>query len=180
MALIDMNRLTLLLSFLVFPVVSLAHGPTPQKANESIVINAPVDAVWGVIKQFDGIAGWHPDVKACSGDGKNASDGIRTIILKNDGQLVDSLDYYSDKDHEYNYRLKVENVTAFPVSSYTTNIKVTAGNDVNTSVVSLKSRFYRGDTGNTPSDNLNDAAAVKAMKEFFTNGLLGLKQKLEK
>ncbi|MFI3155539.1 MAG: SRPBCC family protein [Methylococcaceae bacterium] len=176
-----MNRLTLLLlSFLVFPVVSVAHGPTPQKANESIVINAPVDVVWNVIKQFDGIADWHPDVKASSGDGKNASDGSRTITLQNDGQLVESLDYYSDKDHEYNYRLKVENVTAFPVSSYTTNLQVKAGDDANTSVVSLKSRFYRGDTGNTPPDNLNDAAAVKAMKAFFSNGLAGLKQKLEK
>ncbi len=176
-----MNRLTLLLlSFLVFPVVSVAHGPTPQKANESITINAPVDAVWNVIKQFDGIADWHPDVKASSGDGKNASDGTRTMTLKNDGQLVESLDYYSDKDHEYNYRLKVENVTAFPVSSYTTNLKVAVGDNANSSVVTLKSRFYRGDTGNTPPDNLNDAAAVTAMKAFFSNGLVGLKQKLEK
>jgi len=175
-----MNRLPLLLlSFLLFPVTSLAHGPTPQKAKESVIINAPVDAVWNVIKQFDAIASWHPDVKASSGDGKNASDGIRTLTLKNDGQLVESLDYYSDKDHEYNYRLKTENVTVFPVSSYTTNLLVTAGDDANTSVVTLKSRFYRGDTGNTPPESLNDAAAVKAMNAFFKNGLTGLKQKLE-
>lgn len=175
-----MNRLPLLLlSFLLFPVTSLAHGPTPQKAKESVIINAPVDAVWNVIKQFDAIASWHPDVKASSGDGKNASDGIRTLTLKNDGQLVESLDYYSDKDHEYNYRLKTENVTVFPVSSYTTNLQVTAGDDANTSVVTLKSRFYRGDTGNTPPESLNDAAAVKAMNTFFKNGLTGLKQKLE-
>jgi mxaD protein len=176
-----MNRLPLiLLSFLLFPVTSLAHGPTPQKGLESITINAPVDAVWDVIKQFDAIASWHPDVKASSVDGKNASDGIRTITLQNGGQLVESLDYYSDKDHEYNYRLKTENVTAFPVSSYTTNLQVKAGDDANTSVVTIKSRFYRGDTGNTPSENLNDAAAVKAMDAFFKNGLVGLKQKLEK
>ncbi|WP_432740443.1 SRPBCC family protein [Methylobacter sp. G7] len=175
-----MNRLPLLLlSFLLFPVTSLAHGPTPQKAKESITINASVDAVWNVIKQFDAIASWHPDVKASSGDGKNASDGIRTLTLKNDGQLVESLDYYSDKDHEYNYRLKTENVTAFPVSSYTTNLQVTVGDDANTSMVTLKSRFYRGDTGNTPPESLNDAAAVKAMNAFFKNGLTGLKQKLE-
>ncbi|MFI3199556.1 MAG: SRPBCC family protein [Methylococcaceae bacterium] len=170
----------LLLNILLFPVTSIAHGPTPQKGLESITINAPVVAVWDVIKQFDAIASWHPDVKAGSGDGKNASDGIRTITLKNEGQLVESLDYYSDKDHEYNYRLKTENVTAFPVSSYTTNIQVKAGSDANTSVVTFKSRFYRGDTGNAAPDNLNDAAAVKAMDNFFRNGLAGLKQKLEK
>ncbi|MGR9014574.1 MAG: SRPBCC family protein [Gammaproteobacteria bacterium] len=176
-----MNRLPLiLLSFLLFPATSVAHGPTPQKAKESIAINASADTVWNAIKQFDAIASWHPDVKASSGDGKNASDGTRTITLQNSGQLVENLDFYSDKDHEYNYRLKTENVTAFPASSYTINLQVTPGNDANTSVVTLKSRFYRGDTGNTPPENLNDAAAVKAMNEFFKNGLAGLKQKLEK
>jgi mxaD protein len=177
----DMIRFPLLLlSFLLAPVTSDAHGPTPQKAKESITINATVDTVWNEIKQFDAIASWHPDVKASSGDSKNASDGVRTITLKNGGQLVDSLDYYSDKDHEYNYRLKIENITAFPVSSYTTNIQVTAGGDAQTSVVTLKSRFYRGDTGNTPPESLNDAAAVAAMNTFFKNGLMGLKQQMEK
>lgn len=176
-----MNRLPfILLSFLLFPVTSLAHGPTPQKAKESVTINLSVDEVWNAVKQFDAIASWHPDVKVSSGDGKNASDGIRTITLQNDGRLVESLDFYSDKDHEYNYRLKTENVTAFPVSSYTINFQVTAGDNANTSEVILKSRFYRGDTGNTPPENLNDAAAVKAMNAFFKNGLAGLKQKLEK
>ncbi|MGZ5602178.1 MAG: SRPBCC family protein, partial [Methylobacter sp.] len=109
----DMNRLALtLLSFLLFPAVVLAHGPTPQKAKESVTINAPVDTTWNAIKQFDDIASWHPDVKASSGDGKNASDGTRTITLQNGGQMVENLDFYSDKDHEYNYRLKTENVTA--------------------------------------------------------------------
>lgn len=80
-----MKRLPLmLLSFLLFPVNSLAHGPTPQKGLESITINGSVDAVWDVIKQFDAIASWHPDVKASSGDGKNASDDIRIITLQND------------------------------------------------------------------------------------------------
>ncbi|MDP3875592.1 MAG: SRPBCC family protein [Methylobacter sp.] len=176
-----MNRLILImLSFLSFPIASLAHGPTPQKAKESITINASVDAVWNAVKQFDAIADWHPDVKASSGDGVNASDGTRTLTLQNDGQLVESLDYYSDKDHEYNYRLKTENITIFPASSYTINLQVTAGDDAGTSVVTLKSRFYRGDTGNTPPEKLNDEAAVKAMNAFFNNGLAGLKQKLEK
>lgn len=176
-----MKHLPLLfLSFLLFPVTSIAHGPTPQKGLESVTINAPVEAVWDAIKQFDGIVSWHPDVKASSGDGKNASDGIRTITLQNGEQILESLDYYSDKDHEYNYRLKTENVAALPVSSYTTNIQVKAGGDANTSVATFKSRFYRGDTGNAPPENLNDAAAVKAMDNFFRNGLAGLKQKLEK
>jgi mxaD protein len=169
-----------LIAFLLFPVASLAHGPTPQKAKESVVINAPVDAVWAAIKQFDGISGWHPDVKESTGDGKHESGGTRTITLQNGGQLVEELDFYSDKDHEYSYRLKTENVQAFPTSSYSIAMQLTAGETADSSVVTLKSRFYRGDTSNTPPENLSDEAAVKAMDAFFKNGLSGLKQKLEK
>lgn len=168
------------IAFLLFPVLALAHGPTPQKANESIVINAPVDAVWNAVKQFDGISSWHPDVKESSGDGKHVSGGQRTITLQNGGQLVEELDAYDDSKHEYSYRLKTENVQALPSSSYSVSLQVTAGEASGSSVVSLKSRFYRGDTGNTPPENLSDAAAVKAMNAFFKNGLAGLKQKLEK
>ncbi len=46
-------------------------------------------------------------------------------------------------------------------------------------LVKWKSRFYRGDTGNSPSKNLNDESAVKAMKKFIQNGLKGLKKSLE-
>jgi len=169
-----------LIAFLLFPVASLAHGPTPQKAKESVVINAPVDAVWAAIKQFDGISSWHPDVKESTGDGKHESGGTRTITLQNGGQLVEELDFYSDKDHEYSYRLKTENVQAFPTSSYSIAMQLTAGETADSSVVTLKSRFYRGDTSNTPPENLSDEAAVKAMNAFFKNGLSGLKQKLEK
>ena len=175
----QMNRLTLiLLSFLIAPCLAWAHGPTPQKGLDSITINAPVEQVWDAIKQFDAISTWHPDVKASTGDGKNASDGIRTITLQG-GDLVEMLDYYSDKDHEYNYRLKTENVQALPVSSYTTNQQVTAGDGPNSATVTFKSRFYRADTGNTPSTTQNDEAAVTAMTAFFKNGLVGLKKKLE-
>ncbi len=174
------SLLITLLSILLFPLSSLAHGPTPQKAKESISINTSVDTVWNAIKQFDAIADWHPDVKASQGDGKHESGGVRTITLQNDGQLVEELDYYNDREHEYSYRLKTENVKAFPASSYSIEIQIKAGADADHSEVILKSRFYRGDTGNEPPESLNDEAAVKAMNQFFRNGLSGLKQKLER
>ncbi|MDO9106565.1 MAG: SRPBCC family protein [Methylovulum sp.] len=167
-------------SALLFPLLSLAHGPTPQKAKESVSINAPIATVWETVKAFGSIANWHPDIKQSTGDGKHESGGTRTITLQNGGQLLEELDYYSDKDHEYSYRLKTENVQAFPASSYSVTLKVLPGIDTGNSNVELKSRFYRGDTGNTPPEHLNDEAAVKAMNAFFKNGLDGLKQKLEK
>lgn len=171
-----------LLSLLFFPILAFSHGPTPQKAKASIIINASVDTVWNTVKQFDGIANWHPDVKTSQGDGKHESGGVRNITLQNDGHtatLIEELDYYNDQDREYSYRLKTEDVKAFPTSSYSITVQVKPGDDANHSEVLLKSRFYRGDTGNSPPENLNDEAAVNAMNQFFKNGLAGLKQKLE-
>ncbi|MCX7097191.1 MAG: SRPBCC family protein [Methylococcales bacterium] len=173
------QTLVLLCAFLTFPLSAFAHGPTPQKGLDSITINAPVEAVWDMVKQFDAIATWHPDVKASKGDGKNASDGIRTVTLQG-GDIVEMLDHYSEQDHEYNYRLKTENPQALPISSHSTSLQVTAGDEANTAVVTFKSRFYRADTGNTPSATQNDEAAVNAMTAFFKNGLVGLKNKMEK
>ncbi|OQW78084.1 MAG: MxaD protein [Proteobacteria bacterium ST_bin11] len=157
-----------------------AHGPTPQKAKESVIIQAPLAKVWTELKNFDDIANWHTDLKKSAGDGKNQSGGLRTLTFQNDETITEELDYYNEADHEYSYRLKAENTKAFPTSSHTVDVKVAAGEAANSSVVTIKSRFYRGDTGNTPPDNLSDEAAVKAMTQFFKNGLNGLKAKLEK
>lgn len=167
------------LALLGLNLPAYAHGPTPQKAKESIAINAPVAKVWDAVKNFDDIGNWHPDLKAAEGDGKNQSGGTRKLTFQNGEAVVEELDYYSEAEHEYSYRLKTENVKAFPTSSHTVDLKVVHGDNADTSVVTLKSRFYRGDTGNTPPDNLNDDAAVKAMTEFFKNGLNGLKNKVE-
>lgn len=174
-----MRNPILILGLLFFSSSLLAHGPTPQKAKESITIGAPLNKVWDAVKRFDALADWHPDLKKSEGDGVNASGGKRTLIFQNDQSLVEELDYYSEQDHEYSYRLKTENTQAFPTSSHSVELKVAPGEAADTSVVTLKSRFYRGDTGNTPPANLNDEAAVKAMTEFFKNGLSGLKSKVE-
>jgi mxaD protein len=158
---------------------AFAHGPTPQKAKESITINAPIAKVWAAVKQFDDIANWHPDLKKSEGDGNNQSGGIRTLTFKNDASLVEELDYYNEQEHEYSYRLKTENTAALPTSSHSVELKVVHGDAADTSLVTIKSRFYRGDTGNTPPANLNDEAAVTAMTQFFKNSLSGLKSKLE-
>lgn len=171
------KRLTTFLFCLSFAV--FAHGPTPQKANESITINAPVEKVWATVGQFEKIADWHGDLISSNGDGKLSSGGTRTLTFKNGEELIDELDAYSNNEHEYSYRMKKDNVKALPVSSYSVTVKVAPGDSPDISVVTMKSRFYRGDTGNTPPESLSDEAAVTAMIAYFKNGLGGLKQKLE-
>lgn len=165
-----------LISLSLISMVVNAHGPTPQKVDEKIEIDASIDKTWAVLKNFDQISIWHPDVKSSKGDGKNESDGVRTLTLSG-GDLVESIDYYSEKDHEYNYRLKTENTDALPASSYTATIQLVE--DGGKTLVKWKSRLYRGDTGNSPPEKLNDESAVKAMNTFVKQGLKGLKEAVE-
>lgn len=161
-------------------VLLLAHGPTPKKADHTLEINASADKVWAQLKAFDGMADWHPLVTASNGDGSHtAGTSQRTLTLKK-GQLVEELTEYLDAEYEYSYRLAKENTGAFPVSSYRISIKVQPlPDDKDKSSVHWKGRFYRGDTGNFPTEKLNDEAAIKAMGKFFTQGLQGLKDKVE-
>jgi mxaD protein len=155
-----------------------AHGPTPQKVDESIEIAAPPAKVWELVKDFGAISSWSPAVTKSEGTGGNGTGASRSITLKSGGELQEGLDYYSEPEMTYLYRLSKEKIDVLPVSSYTAELKV-APADGGGSKVSWVGRFYRADTGNEPAPDKNDAAAIKAMKAFIDEGLAGLKAKAE-
>jgi mxaD protein len=155
-----------------------AHGPTPQKVEETIDIAAPPAAVWAILQDFGGIAAWHPLLAKSEGKGGNARSAERELTLKAGGVLKDGLDDFNDAEMSYSYRLAKENIAAFPVSFYSAEISVKPGQNGG-SVVEWIGRFYRADTGNEPPEDKNDAAAIAAMKSFIGEGLKGLKAKAE-
>jgi mxaD protein len=165
------------LAVMLFSTGLWAHGPTPQKAQESVEINQPVEKVWNAVKNFGEIAKWNPALKKSESEGGNKPGGKRTLTFNNGEQLTEGLDAYDDQAHEYNYRLDKDNVKALPASSYSVILKVTPIEQG--SKVEWKSRLYRGDTGNFPADDLNDEAALKGMQSFFRSGLDNLKKTLE-
>lgn len=160
----------------LFATPAFAHGPTPIKVNETITISAEPKAVWAIAGKFDGLANWHPDVKAVKAKGGDAAGAEREITLKG-GVLKEGLDEYDPAAFKLSYRMSDPNLDAMPASSYsvTFSIKPAASG----SEVSWYGRLYRGDTSNEPPENLNDDAARAAMSEFLRNGLQGLKKKVE-
>jgi mxaD protein len=154
-----------------------AHGPTPQKISEKIVIASPPAEVWALAGEFAKIDQWHPLVQKSAGGG-NAAGSERTITLKSGGDLVEGLDEYKSEEMSYAYRLSKENIEAFPVSFYSAALTVKPA-EGGGSEIEWSGRFYRADTSNFPPENLNDAAAIAAMENFFRQGLEGLKAKLE-
>ncbi|MCU0732197.1 MAG: SRPBCC family protein [Hyphomonas sp.] len=167
----------LLLTAFAFASTATAHGPTPQKVEGSIEIEAAPDAVWAVIKDFSNFAAWNSAIKASTGDKSNQAGAVRTITLANGGTLDEGLDDYNEAEKYYAYRLAKEDVKVFPVSFYSAKIAVEAKGTG--SLVTWSGRLYRGDTGNFPPDELNDEAAVKAMTDFINEGLAGLKARMK-
>lgn len=165
--------LTLFSLGLIMAFSAIAHGPTPQKIDEKIIINADVAKVWDKLKEFDSLEQWHTGIDSIEMEDETT----RVVTLKEGGKITDSLDDLNDQEHYISYRLLTENIDAFPVSFYTITIQVEAAD--NGSEVSWSGRFYRADTGNFPPENLNDEAAVKAMTEYAQAGLKGLKDLVE-
>lgn len=155
-----------------------AHGPTPQKVSQSIVIAAKPDAVWKVVGSFAGIDQWHPDVAGSEASGGNESGGRRKVTLKSGGTLDEGLDEMNAAGRTYSYRLSDPDLKALPVSSYSATLTVTPEGDG--SKVEWLGRFYRGDTSNEPPEDLSDEAGRTAMNRYFTDGLKGLKARVEK
>ena len=65
---------------------ALAHGPTPQKAEEKITIAAPPEKVWDALKSFADVS-WNPATTKTEATSGNESSTTRTITL-NTGNLI--------------------------------------------------------------------------------------------
>ncbi|MFK8253006.1 SRPBCC family protein [Ancylobacter terrae] len=169
------GRIAIALLFMLAGLATAAaHGPTPQKADESITIAAPPEQVWAIVADFGGIGQWHPLVREVQATGGNAAGAERALTLQK-GTITEGLDDVDTAGKRISYRLSKENTEAIPVSFYTASIEVlpAAGG----SEVKWGARFYRADTTNEPPEDLNDETAIAAMTDFIRRGLEGLKAK---
>lgn len=154
---------------------ALAHGPTRQKVVEKIAIDAPPEAVWALIKDFDGLAKWHPAVEASPADKGNAEGSVRKLKLKGGGALTETLERYNADGKSYGYR--ATDGGALPVTNYTSTITVSG--DGAKSTVEWRGAFYRGFPNNDPPPDQNDEAAVRAVTGVYQSGLANLKKLAE-
>ncbi len=154
---------------------ALAHGPTRQKVSEKITIEAPADAVWAKVRNFDALKDWHPAVASSPADKGNVEGSVRTLTLKGGGTLIESLEGYSDAQKKYSYRAR--DGGALPVTNYTSTLSVVA--DGGKSVVEWRGAFYRAFPNNNPPPEQNDEAALKAVTGVYRDGLAQLKTLME-
>jgi uncharacterized protein YndB with AHSA1/START domain len=157
---------------------ALAHGPTRQKVTETVVIQAPPEAVWARIKDFNALSQWHPAVASSEATNGNAVGSRRTLKLKGGGEVLEELETYAEADRRMSYRMK--DAGPIPVTNYSSTLTVKPGEAAGTTLVEWRGAFYRGYPNNDPPPDKNDEAAVKAVTGIYQSGLANLKALAEK
>lgn len=168
-----MKKLFTLIAALLLPLSAAAHGPSPQKVEETITIKAPPAKVWALVGDFSGWHKWHPAIQSSKTETKG-SDTFRLLTLKGGGTLKERL---KEKDNA-GMRLKYEITEGvLPVSDYYAVISVSPGANANESTVKWLGRFYRKYKLNPPiPPGQDDESALKAVQGVFQPGLANLKK----
>jgi hypothetical protein len=94
------------------------------RAHASSVINAPIDQVWAHIRDFNGLAQWHPAVAKSAIDGGEPSDRVgcvRVLTLQDGGVIRERLLEMSDLGHHYSYSILE---SPLPVASYRATLRL--------------------------------------------------------
>lgn len=172
------------------PMLSAAHGPTRQSVEESVVINAPADKVWNMVKDFGGMDKWHPAVK----DVEMQGDNMRVLTLNAEGNptITEELDEIKEERRTLVYKIEEMSVVktiefnsqevpyyTLPVTNYKSWISVSE-TDAGTKV-KWRGKFYRSFMNNPPvPEGQSDDDAVAAITGVYTAGLNNLKNIMEK
>jgi hypothetical protein len=171
-----MKKLFALLALAILPLTAMAHGPSPQKVDKSIVIKAEPAKVWAIVKDFGGIHKWHPAVASTKVE-KKGNDTFRLLTLKSGGTVYNKLRGADDESMKMRYEIVEGDV---PVADYNAFMTVKAGPGAGETTVNWVGRFYRVYKLNPPiPEGQDDATALNAITQMYDAGLEGLKKAAE-
>jgi len=83
------------------------------------VINAPLDEVWAIIRDFNGMPKWHPLVIGSKIENNEPADKVscvRVLTNKSGQKIKEKLLALSDIDHTYSY--SIEEATKAPIEDF--------------------------------------------------------------
>lgn len=124
------------------------------KVARSTVIDAPVEAVWEVIRDFNGHESWHPAVAASQIERGEAQDRIgcvRKFRLHDGAELREQLLTLSDMEMSFSYCLLD---TPIPLFNYVAHCRLTPVTDGDLTFWEWESRF------DTPKGREDELAAL--------------------
>ncbi|MCK5925277.1 MAG: SRPBCC family protein [Methylococcales bacterium] len=174
---------------LMFASTANAHGPVRGKMTASVIIDAPAEKVWDVVKDYGDLS-WLPLIKNTKADKGNKKGSVRVLTLKDGGTITEELKAYKPDKMSYKYKItdmssvktikhsgKDEEIPVLPVENYAATISVSEKGGK--SEVKWVATYYRAYVNNNPPEELNEAAADKAVTAVLTSGLTSLLQKFD-
>lgn len=174
-----MKKILAILAIGLLPLTAAAHGPSPQKVEKTVVIDASPDKVWGLVKDFGNWQKWHPAVESTKLDKRNVDgteETVRLLNLKGGGTILENLKSIDENSKQMKYGI-IEGV--LPVADYYSTISVKAV-DGGKSEVKWMGRFYRVYKLNPPiPPGQDDKSAVDAVTGVYDAGLANLKKVAE-
>lgn len=176
-----MKKLLAIIIAVLLPLTALAHGPSPQKVEKEVVIDADPAKVWAIVKDFGNMQTWHPAVASDKLETKKDENGqdatFRLLTLKDGGTIYEKLKSADDADMKLKYEI-IEGV--LPVTDYNSVMTVKAGPGAGQTTVTWMARFYRVYRLNPPiPPGQDDESAINAVTGVFEAGLPGLKKAAE-
>ncbi|MEF3365413.1 SRPBCC family protein [Methylocystis sp. 9N] len=162
----------------LFPLAAhAAHGASPLKVVETIVVDAPPEKVWAIVGDF-AHADWLPGVARIDATGGDIPDQARRKLAMKDGVVEEVLTKREAERMMLGVHREHDDVKRLPATNYTALVTLRPAPAGGTEV-EWKARFYRGYPNNDPPPELNDDVAVAAVTALHRANLAALKAKAE-
>jgi len=144
----------------------------------STVIDAPINEVWELLRDFNGHDSWHPAVASSVLDNEKRTDqigAIRNFQLTSGERLREQLLSMSDKEHSFRYAIVESEI---PLKNYVAEVSLKPITDGNATYWSWLSKF---ETPRGQEEELADLVAegvyengFEAIRSRVKNGTSGL------
>jgi hypothetical protein len=157
-----------------------ACGPSPQKVEKTVFINANVNKVWAIVGDFSTMYKWHPLIvnslveKSKNSDGSAAD--FRMLTLKDGGYILERRRETSR--HEMKVGTVIEE-SSLPISNYSDAITVHKDPKSEGSIVTWIGRFNNQANKVEAPIGHDNVAAVQVVNKFYEIGLANLQSQLQ-
>lgn len=108
----------------------------------STIIAAPIDAVWRILRDFNGHAQWHPAVASSQIEAPESADvvgAVRRFSLGDGVELREQLLALSDHEHSFRYGLLTSPI---PLNGYVATVRLKPVTDGNSTFWEWRSEFH--------------------------------------
>lgn len=169
-------------ALMVTPIVTMAHGPSPQKIVKEAVFKAEPAKVWVLVKDFGAIKNWHPDVAEIKVEDRKDTETEavlthREITFKDGLNITEKLREVKEEEMKVDYKMVDGTI---PVSNYRSVMQIKSGPTEGETTLIWTARFYNMANSMEAPPGQDNPTAVAAINKMYDAGIIGMKEQLEK